>query len=146
MLKNKKIMIALVVPLLVLGVGYKMTQAKPVSKEKIKGTIYVMPKDFLLNLSDGRYAKLTVALQLAPGQSDGTSADSGSSSSESSTGTLPEEPLIREIVTNLVTNQNGEELTSAHGRRAIKHQILLAIQQQTDVKVEAVIFPDLTVQ
>jgi flagellar basal body-associated protein FliL len=146
MLKNKKIMLALVVPLLVLGVGYKMTQPKPVSKDKIKGTIYVMPKDFLLNLTDGRYAKLTVALQLAPGQSDGASADSSSSSSESSIGTLPEEPLVREIVTNLITNQSGEELTSAHGRRAIKHQILLAIAQQTDVKVEAVIFPDITVQ
>jgi flagellar basal body-associated protein FliL len=145
MFKNKKILIALVVPLLVLGVGYTMAKPKPVSKEKIKGTIYVMPKDFLLNLTDGRYAKLTVALQLAPGQSDGASAEA-SSSSESSVGTLHEEPLIREIVTNLITNQSGEQLTSAHGRRTIKHQILLEIGQQTDVKVQAVLFPDLTVQ
>jgi flagellar basal body-associated protein FliL len=145
MLKNKKILIALVVPLLVLGVGYKMTAAKPVSKEKIKGIIYVLPKDFLLNLTDGRYAKLTVALQLAPGQSDGASAEAPASS-ESSVGTLPEEPLVREIVTNMITNQSGEELTSARGRRSIKHQILLAIATQTDVKVQAVLFPDLTVQ
>jgi flagellar protein FliL len=145
MLKNKKIMLALVVPLLVLGVGYKMTAAKPVSKDKIKGTIYVMPKDFLLNLTDGRYVKLTVALQLAPGQSDGASAEAAASS-ESSVGTLPEEPLVREIVTNLITNQSGEQLTGTRGRREIKHQILAAIAQQTDVKVEAVLFPDLTVQ
>ena len=145
MLKNKKILLAVVVPLLVLGVGYKMTAPKPVNKDKIKGTIYVLPKDFLLNLTDGRYAKLTVALQLAPGQSDGASADAPASS-ESSVGTLPEEPLVREIVTNLITNQSGEELTSAHGRRAIKHEILTEIKQQTDVKVEEVLFPDLTVQ
>lgn len=146
MLKNKKIIFALV-PLLVLGVGYTMMKPKPVVKEKVKGTIYVMPKDFLLNLSDGRYAKLTVALQLAPGQSDGASAEGGSSSSsESAVGTLPEEPLVREIVTNMITDQSGDELTSARGRRTIKRQILLAIKQQTDVKVEAVIFPDLTVQ
>lgn len=144
MLKNKKIIFALV-PLLVLGVGYTMMKPKPVSKEKVKGIIYVMPKDFLLNLTDGRYAKLTVALQLAPGQSDGATADSAPSS-ESSVGTLPEEPLIREIVTNMITDQSGGELTSARGRRAIKHQILTAIEQQTDDKVEAVIFPDLTVQ
>ena len=104
-----------------------------------------MPQTFLLNLSDGRYAKLTVALELAPGQSDGAAADAGASGAESA-GTLPEEPLVREIVTNTVTNQNGETLVSDQGRHAIKHQILHAIQQQTDVKVEAVLFPDLTVQ
>jgi flagellar FliL protein len=145
MLKNKKILLALAVPILLFG-GYTMTKAKPVSKEKIKGTIYVMPQSFLLNLSDGRYAKLSVALQLAPGQSDGAVAGSSSSGSESTTGTLPEEPIVREIVTNAVTGQSGEALIGAKGRSAIKHQILHAIQQQTDVKVEAVLFPDFTVQ
>ncbi len=52
-----------------------MTKPKPVNKDKIKGTIYVLPAPFLLNLTDGRYAKLTVGLELAPGQSDGASAD-----------------------------------------------------------------------
>jgi flagellar FliL protein len=144
MLKNKKIMLAVALPILLLG-GYTMTKSKPVVKEKIKGTIYVMPQSFLLNLSDGRYAKLTIALQLAPGQSDGASATASSSSSESA-GTLPEEPLVREIITNAITNQNGETLVSNAGRTAIKHQILLAIDKQTDVKVEAVLIPDLTVQ
>lgn len=145
MLKNKKILLALVVPI-VLFAGYTMTKAKPVSTAKIKGTIYVMPQPFLLNLSDGRYAKLTVALQLAPGQSDGATAGAGSSGSESAAGTLPEEPLVREIVTNAVTGQNGETLIASHGRDAVRRQILHAIQHQTDVKVEAVLIPDLTVQ
>jgi flagellar FliL protein len=86
-----------------------------------------------------------VALQLAPGQSDGATAGASSSSSESA-GTLPEEPLVREIVTNAVTNQSGEALVDAHSRLAIRHQILAAITKQTDVKVESVLFPDLTVQ
>jgi flagellar basal body-associated protein FliL len=145
MLKNKKILLALIVPILLFG-GYTMTKAKPVLKQKIKGTIYVMPQSFLLNLSDGRYAKLTVALQLAPGQSDGASADASSSGSESGPGTLPEEPIVREIVTNAVTGQSGETLISASGRRAVKRQILHTIQQRTDVKVEEVLFPDFTVQ
>jgi flagellar basal body-associated protein FliL len=145
MLKNKKFLIALVVPILLFG-GYTMTKAKPVSKEKIKGTIYVMPQPFLLNLSDGRYAKISVALELAPGQSDGASAASSSSSSESGPGTLPEEAIVREIVTNAVTGQSGEALIDDHGRQAIKHQILHTIQQDTDVKVEEVLFPDFTVQ
>lgn len=145
MLKNKKIMLALALPVLILGIGYKMTKPVPVNKDKIKGIIYVLPQTFLLNLTDGRYAKLTLALELAPGQSDGASATAASSSGEGA-GTLPEEPLVREIVTNTITNQSGDTLVSQQGRGAVKRQILHAIQQQTDVKVEAVLFPDLTVQ
>jgi flagellar basal body-associated protein FliL len=146
MLKNKKLMLAVALPILILGVGYKMTRPKPVNPDKIKGTIYVLPAPFLLNLTDGRFAKLTVGLELAPGQSDGASATATASSGEDAVGTLPEEPLVREIVTNTVTNQNGETLVSEQGRKTIKHQILQAIEKQTDVKVEAVLIPDLTVQ
>jgi flagellar basal body-associated protein FliL len=144
MLKNKKVLIALV-PILLFG-AYTMTKAKAVAiKPKIKGSIYVMPGPFLLNLSDGRYAKLTVGLQLAPGQSDGATAGGGASS-ESTTGTLPEEPLVREIVTDAITGQNGETLISGSGRRAIRAKILKTIEKQTDVKVETVLIPDFTVQ
>jgi flagellar protein FliL len=146
MLKNKKLMLVVALPILILGIGYKMTRPKPVNKDKIKGTIYAMPAPFLLNLSDGKYAKITVALELAPGQSDGASATAAAASGENAAGTLPEEPLVREIITDTVTNQNGETLVSEQGRRAIKHQIVAQITKQTDVKVEAVLFPDLTVQ
>jgi flagellar basal body-associated protein FliL len=146
MLKNKKLMLAVALPILILGVGYKMTRPKPVNKDKIKGTLYVMPAPFLLNLQDGRFAKLTVGLLLAPGQSDGASATAAASSGENAVGTLPEEPIVREIVTDDVTNQNGETLVTEAGRRAIKHQILQAIQKQTDIKIESVLIPDLTVQ
>jgi flagellar basal body-associated protein FliL len=146
MLKKKKLMLAVALPILILGVGYKMTRPKPVNKDKIQGVIYVMPAPYLLNLTDGRYAKLTIALELAPGQSDGASATASSSSGEGAAGTLPEEPLVREIVTDSVTNQNGETLISDKGRNAIKHEILTQINQQTDVKVAAVLIPDLTVQ
>jgi flagellar basal body-associated protein FliL len=146
MLKNKKIMLAIALPILLLG-AYTMTKHKPVPKEKIKGTIYVMPKEFLINLRDGRYAKVSVALDLAPGQSDGATADSGGSGSgETPAGTLPEEPLVREIVTNMITDQTGEQLISASGRRTIRREIADAIRQQTDVKVESVLIPDITVQ
>jgi flagellar basal body-associated protein FliL len=146
MLKNKKLMLIVALPILILGIGYKMTRPKPVNKDKIKGTIYAMPAPFLLNLSDGKYAKITVALELAPGQSDGASATAAAASGENAAGTLPEEPLVREIITDTITNQNGETLVGEQGRRAIKHQIVVQIAKQTDVKVEAVLFPDLTVQ
>ncbi len=142
-MSKKKLLIPLVL-LLVLGVGYTMTKPKKTVKQKIPGTIYLMPQPFLLNLAEGHYAKISVALELAPGQSDGASA-AGSSSSEGA-GTLPEEPAVREIVTNTVTGQNGSMLTSSQGRSSIKHHILASIDRQTDVKVEAVLFPELTVQ
>jgi len=145
-LKNKKIMIVLAVAILGVGAAYSMAKPKPVVKSRIQGTLYTLPKDFLLNLTDGRYAKLTVALLLAPGQSDGASATGGSASSESSVGTLPEEAVIREIVTNQVTDQSGETLVTSQGRRQVRHAILQAIKDQTDVKVEDVLFPDITVQ
>ena len=145
MLKNKKILA--VIPIL-LFLGYTMTKPKPkVPKTKIQGTIYVMPKEFLLNLKDGRYAKVAVALDLAPGQSDGATASSGASGNgEAAAGTLPEEPIVREIITDTITNQSGETLVSAAGRKSIRDKILAAIRQQTDVKIESVLFPDLTVQ
>ncbi len=144
-MSKKKLLIPLVL-LLVLGVGYSMTKPKKTVKQKIPGTIYVMPQPFLLNLAEGHYAKISVALELAPGQSDGASAAGGSSSSGEGAGTLPEEAAVREIVTNTVTGQSGGTLTSSQGRSSIKHHILTGIQHQTDVKVEAVLFPELTVQ
>lgn len=146
MLKNKKLMLAVALPI-VLFAGYTMTKHKPVPKEKVKGTIYLMPKEFLLNLNDGRYAKVAIGLVLAPGQSDGAGAEGASSGSgESAVGTLPEEPLVREIVTDVITGQNGSSLESDSGRRSIQKEIASDIRKQTDVKVETVLIPDLTVQ
>ena len=53
---------------------------------------------------------------------------------------------MREIVTDSVTNQTGEALISASGRAKVRRAILLAIKKDTDIKVEQVLFPDLTVQ
>jgi flagellar FliL protein len=143
MLKNKKVIFA-VVPILLFA-AYTMTKPKPKAvKMKVTGTLYVMPQSFLLNLTDGRYAKMTVALQLAPGQSDGATASS--TTSNEGPGTLPEEAVVREIVTNTITNQSGETLVASSGRKAIRQKILSAIRRETDVKVESVLIPDLTVQ
>lgn len=145
MLKKKKVMLAIALPVLLLA-AYTMTKPKAHVVLKVKGTIYEMPQSFLLNLSDGRYVKLTTALELAPGQSDGAAAGASSSSGSESTGTLPEEPLVREIVTNVITNQPGEALIEAGSRNALRHRILQQIRRRTDVKVEEVLFPELTVQ
>ncbi|MBV9606591.1 MAG: flagellar basal body-associated FliL family protein [Solirubrobacterales bacterium] len=143
---KKKLMIIL--PVLLLGGGYeakaKFMAPKPV-KPKIAGEIYILPKQFTLNLQDGHFATLTVALELAPGQSDGASATADTSSS-STVGTLPEEAVIRAIITNLITNDTSSQLVTDPGRTSLESEILSQIKTQTDVKVDQVFFTDVAVQ
>ncbi len=144
---KKKIMIALPVLLIVVGGAYKfMMPAAKAAPQKLAGEIYVLPKQFTLNLQDGHFATMTVALELAAGQSDGASAAAAGGDSTTGIGTLPEEAAIRAIVTNIVTNQNSSALITATGRARIEHQILAAIGSQTDVKVTEVMLPDVAVQ
>jgi len=144
---KKKILIILLVALL--GGGYVAkgyVMPKKVVKMKVNGEIYILPKQFTLNLQDGRYATLTVALVLAPGQTDGSTAASASTGTDSTVGTLPEEALIRSIITNGVTNQTSSSLIDDSGRQQLEGKILQTIESTTDVKVTAVLFTDVAVQ
>jgi len=143
---NKKLIIIVVAVLGIGGFAAKtiLLKPKPV-KMKVAGAVYVLPHQFTLNLADGRYATLTAALVLAPGQSDGATAD-GSTPSDAEVGTLPEEAVIRDIITNVVTGQTGSTLTSVTGRSRVKDEILHAISTKTDDKVTSILFPDLAVQ
>ncbi|HEV2998680.1 MAG TPA: flagellar basal body-associated FliL family protein, partial [Solirubrobacteraceae bacterium] len=129
-LKSKKILILLPV-ILVLGAMHAMAKPKPTAKPKIAGTIYQLPKEFLVNLRDGHFAKLSLALILAPGQSDGAAPGASASSSEG-VGTLPEEGAIRDIVTSLMTGESQSDLIDEHSREDVKHRILSAIRTHTD--------------
>jgi flagellar FliL protein len=144
---KKKLMIVLPVVLIAVGGAYKfMMPAAKAAPQKIAGEIYVLPKQFMLDLQGGHFATMTVALELAPGQSDGSSAATAGTDSSTGIGTLPEEAAIRSIVTNIVTDQNENALISAAGRARIERQILKAIGAGTDVKVTEVMLPDVAVQ
>jgi flagellar basal body-associated protein FliL len=146
MTKKKKIIIIAVVVLL--GGGYVakgFVMPPPKNTDKIKGTLYLLPKEFLVNLADGRYGKIDVALLLAPGQSNGAAAEAASGNS-GEVGTLPEEAMIRDLIVNILTNQNSAALTDAGQREKLKHKILAAILSTTDVKVSDVLFTDVAVQ
>lgn len=141
---KQRILIA-VIAIAALGFGaYTFVLPKPVVKEKVAGTVYVLPKQFTLNLKDGHYATLTAALVLAPGQSTGASAEAAPSSD--GFGTLPEEPVIRDIITGVVTNRTAASLIGTGGRARLKHEVLDEILKQTDVKVTSVLFTDVAVQ
>ena len=144
---KKKLIIILLAVVVVGGVGAKMfLLPKPaVAKPKIAGTLYVLPKGFTLNLTDGHYATLTLALDLAPGQSDGATA-AGATTTPAGFGTLVQEPVVRAIVTNDITDKSSKDLLDAKGRSKVQAEILHDIRKQTDVKVKQIYFTDLAVQ
>ena len=143
---KKKIIIILVVLLAGGGFAAKtfLLKPKPVVL-KVKGEVYLMQHPFTLNMADGRYATLTAALILAPTQTDGATAEA-STSSDAIVGTLPEEAVIRDIITNVVTDEPGSALTTDTGRAHLKQKILKAISAQTDDKITGVLFTDVAVQ
>jgi flagellar FliL protein len=145
---NKKIIIILLVVLAGGGFAAKtfLMPKKAVAKPKIDGEIYVLPKGFTLNLTDGRYATMTIGLVLAPGQSDGATAASGDTTTPAGIGTLPEEPAVRAIITNDITNEPSTALLTDGGRAKLKTQILHDITTTTDVKVTDILFTDVAVQ
>jgi flagellar FliL protein len=141
---RKKLILIIVGVLVVAGLAYKMVLApKSESKEKVEGTVYVMPKEFLLNLAGGRYAKMTVALVLAPGQATAASEENPP---PEGFGTLEQEPLVRQIVTDAITGIPANDLTSRKMRHHIQVDIRKEVDKTTDVKTKSVVFSDLVVQ
>jgi flagellar basal body-associated protein FliL len=61
-------------------------------------------------------------------------------------GAEPQEAVIRDIITNELTDVSDRELIGREGREKIKKRILASIKKHTDVHVEEVLFPDVTVQ
>ena len=139
-----------IVPVLLIALGgvYKFVLAKPgapAPKPKVDGQVYVLPKEFLINLSGGRFAKLSVGLVLDHTQAIASEEKEAPKPPEGF-GTLPQEAVIRDIVTDRLTDDDAESLVSEHGREKLKKQLLLSIKKKTDVKVEEVLFTDVTVQ
>ena len=149
-MKGKLKFVLPLVALLVLGGAYKTVLAKPAPKpkHKVDGQVYVLPKEFLVNLDDERYAKLTVALVLPHDEPVAPAADGhgGGVEPPEGFGTLPQEALIRGVVTDTLTGADAEDLVEAHGRERLKAKVLKKIKKTTDVHAEDVLFTDVAVQ
>jgi flagellar basal body-associated protein FliL len=142
---KKKLIPIIVVIVGVLGfAGYSFAMPKKAVKEKVNGTIYILPKQFTLNLKGGQYATLTVALLLAPSQS--VCVTSATNPPPTGFGSLTEEAVIRAIITNDVTDQPESALVTVSGRQALEKKILSNIKSQTDTLVNDIYFTDVAVQ
>jgi flagellar basal body-associated protein FliL len=142
-MRSKLKIIVPIVVLLLAGAAYKLVLAAPSEAGgKVDGKVYVLPKEFVLNLAGGRYAKLTVALVLDQGQA----VDGASATAPDGFGPLEQEPLVRQIVTDALTGAPADALTSRQGRHGYERSIRRAIGHDTDVEARAVVFTDLVVQ
>lgn len=136
------------VALVLLGGAYKTVLAKPKEKApepKVHGQVYVLPKEFLLNLAEDRYAKLTVALVL-PHEEPVADESGHAAAPPEGWGTLPQEAVIRDIVTNTLTGVKAEKLVSPEGREKLKHKLLKKIHKYSDVHAEDILLTDVAVQ
>jgi flagellar basal body-associated protein FliL len=146
---NKKIIIA-VVALIAVGGAYKFVLAKPKAQAKkpnVEGTLYVLQKEFLVNLADARYAKVSAALLLDPkDHSTAAAGGHGAPAPPEGYGAMTQEAIIRAIVTDELTGKPAEELEDAKKRDKLREHIVERIHKETDVYADDILFPDLTVQ
>src|SRR5436190_1581293 len=104
-----KMKIVVPVLLVVLGVAYKMVLAKPEPvNAKVHGKVYVLPKEFVVNLADGRFAKITAGLLVSEKQALG--GGEGATKPPEGFGTLEQEPLVRQIITDHLTEAKADDL------------------------------------
>jgi flagellar basal body-associated protein FliL len=146
----KKMLPIVLIALLAGAGGYKFVLAKPKHKEpkpKVEGTVYILGKEFLVNLADGRFAKLTVALVLDP-KDKSAAAEGGEHAAKppEGFGTMAQEAVVRDIITDDLTDAKDKDLVSRKGREAMKKEILKSIHEHTDVKADDILFTDVTVQ
>ena len=149
MASKLKIVIPIVL-LVVLGGVNKFVIAKPapVVKPKIAGAVYVLPKEFLINLAEGRFAKLGVGIVISEKDTSiaDAAADKEAVKAPEGFGPLPQEAVLRDIITDTLTGRDASDLVERHGREKLKKRIMATVGKRTDVEVEDVLFTDVAVQ
>jgi flagellar basal body-associated protein FliL len=146
--KGKLKFVLPLVALMLLGGAYKTVLAEPKKEpeHKVDGQVYVLPKEFLLNLAEDRYAKLSVALILPHDEVIGGDKGHGGPAPPEGFGPLPQEAVVRGLVTDTLTGVSAAKLVSPKGRAALKRKLLKQIKTKTDVHAEDVLFTDVAVQ
>src|SRR3954447_11799184 len=145
-----KKLVPVIALLAVLGGVYKFVLAKPAKAEPkphVEGIVYLLKKEFLVNLAEGRFAKLTVGLVLAEDDTAHLAAGGEHAASPpEGYGDMAQEGIVRSLITSELTDKPADELTVEKKREELQKDIVKVIKKKTDVKIEEVFFSDLTVQ
>ena len=145
-----KKLVPVIALLAVLGGVYKFVLAKPATAEPkphVQGSVYMLQKEFLINLADGRFAKMQIGLVLAHDDTSTVAAGGHETSTPpEGYGAMGQEGIVRDLITGVLTDATDKDLIGEHGREELKKEILKVLKKKTDVKVEEILFSDLTVQ
>ncbi len=148
----KKLPIIAVALLAVVGGVYKFVLAKPAGKPApkphVNSLIYMLPKEFYVDLQDGHYAKLSLGLEIAKKDPESIAAPTGETNATSPKGygVMPEEGVVRDVVTADLTGLTKADFLNATKRRALKAELAKHLNAQTDARVDSVLFSDLAIQ
>lgn len=146
---KKKIIIIIPVILLVGFVGYKMFGPKPPEpKHKIEGPLVKLDPEFLINLSGGSFAKITVAMELKeddPLAEELIAAGGGHGGGAAEAPPHPQEDVLRSLVTSEFTGQKPDALLNSQTREELLLDLKKRISQKTDAKVKEIMITDITV-
>src|SRR4051794_3081423 len=145
----KKLMPVIVAVVALAGV-YKFVLAKPAGeakpKPKVAGSVYVLGKEFLVNLADGRFAKVTAALVLDHDDKSTEASGHEAASPPDGFGPVGQEAIVRSVITDVLTDAHDKDLIEHDGRAELQETILKRLHKTTDVKADEVVFTDVTVQ
>ena len=142
----KKLKLKILIPVLLVlvagGVGYKtvLAPAAPAGNHKVEGTLLPLGEKFIVNLDGGRYGQVAVSLLIdgdAPGGGHGAAGE---------VALLPQNDLIRSIITDHLTGLSPEQLTDRESRHQVLQQLLKDLKHDTDEPITRVLFTDLAVQ
>src|SRR3954453_16544610 len=117
-----KKLVPIIALLAVLGGVYKFVLAKPASTEAkakphVEGQIYMLQKEFLINLADGRFAKMQIGLIIAEGDTSTEAAGGeGAPSPPEGYGTMTQEGVVRDVITGVLTDATDKDLVEEKGR------------------------------
>jgi flagellar basal body-associated protein FliL len=143
LLGNKKILIGVLVPLIALGVAYKMflsPKPKPVVK-KVDGSLVSVGDPFTVNLAGGHYGRITVALVVDPIALPATAAADAAAAVQ-----LPQNDVIRSIITDALTGVDSARLINRGARHELLAGLIKDLKKSTDEPVKEVLITDLAVQ
>jgi len=148
---DKKKILMIVGALVVLGGVYKFVLAPkppagPVVKPHVEGVQLPIDKEFMVNLSGGKFAKVQVVLLLS--EKDPAAAAESAAEGAAATGPTPLHPqnaVIRSVITNELTGLGENELLNKGKQEEILKKITKRLNKETDAKVLEVQFTDLSV-
>ena len=144
----KKLKLILPIVLVLAGGGFgaykfllapKPAKAAKAPKPKVEGVLLALAPEFVVNLSDGHFGKVSVTLLLK--EQPALPAEPAEGPPK-----LEQDAVIRSTITDQLTGLPPSDLIDRDARHELLDEILKDLEQTTDIEVTRVLFTDVVVQ